>query len=142
MLVSHYLLNYINKERIDLNKKINNIDPNNVSENDDLLLSFSFVQYANFDILSLFKVLLHTINKEDKNSINGKLISRFNREDIDKITEPYMIIKNFIKKDIENYNPNAVYSVLFKKKDYYSSLEHRFKIDIKDNPYNYEFAKL
>lgn len=142
MLVSYYLLNYINKKRIDLNKKINNIDPDDVSNNDDLLLSFSFIQYANFDILSLFKVLIYTINKESKSSINGKLISRFNRDDTDKIQEYYEIIKSFIKEDIKNYNPNDVHSVLFKKKGYYSNLENRFRIFIRDNPCDYEFSEI
>jgi len=86
-------------------------------------------EYANFEIMALFKVLFNETNKDNRKLITGKAISYFENDTIENIEKGYNLIVNFILKNLEQRRKidiKIVNSVLFKSKDFYTSLRKDF----------------
>ncbi len=134
MLVAYYLNLLVDRKRKAIKKKIDNIDTNNLTINnltieDKELLEYDFIQYANFDIMALFKLLFYKTNEDNPKAINGKIISFFEKGTIERIENAYNFITSFILeylKEIKRKDSKIVYSVLFKSKDFYPSLSKSF----------------
>lgn len=136
MLLSYHLNLLIDRNRKIYKVKISNIDTNNLSENENRLLKFDFIQYSNFEILALFKILLQYANKQNKASINGKSLSNFENSKLNIFEKYYEYITNFIADDLierKSIDSKIVNSVLFKSIDYYSNLKASFKNKIEND---------
>lgn len=129
MYVAYLLHLLIDRNRKKIKSIIDKIDTNNLKDGEEGYLKYDFVQYANFEVLALFKILLIHVN-ENTNSINGKLISYFDKETLEKIETQYKYILDFILSDLtqrKKEDSKIVNSVIFKSKDYYKSLKKSFE---------------
>lgn len=137
MLVSYYLHLLIDRKRKCFKKIIDEIDTTKeLSDKDSRLLDFDFIQYANFDILALFNIFFNIVNKDNIKSINGKLISYFEKGTIDKIEKAYLFTTEFLYEyvqDLKKLDAKIVNSVLFKNKDFYKKLRDSFEKYIQEN---------
>jgi len=134
MLVSYYLYLLIDRRRKRFKKLIDQIDTTQELTNDEKkLLNYDFIQYANFDILALFKILFEETNKDNTKSINGKIISYFEKDKIENIEKSYNYITDYLFnyiQEIKDLDTKIVNSVLFKSKDFYRKLKNRFENDL------------
>lgn len=130
MLVSYYLNLLVDRKRKATKKNIDAIDTTvELTKEQEKLLEYDFIQYANFEIMALFKLLFYKTNEENIKSINGKVISYFEKGTIEKIEKGYLFIIEFILKNInerKKLNSKIVNSVLFKNKEFYPSLSKSF----------------
>jgi hypothetical protein len=130
MLISYYLNLLVDRKRKTIKKEIDSIDTTkNLTKEQELLLEYDFVQYANFEILALFKLLFLKSNEDNLKGINGKVISYFDNDTIEKIEKGYTFIIDFIYSDLKDrkkLNSKIVNSVIFKNKDFYLSLSKMF----------------
>lgn len=138
MIIAYYLNSFVEKKRKLFKSKINNINMTELKEDDKKLLEFDFIQYSNFEIIALFKILFYKANEHNQNSINGKVMTYFEKNTLNIIEKCYEYISNFILNDLKerkNLDYRIVNSVIFKSKDYYPSLKDNFmkKIDIDKN---------
>lgn len=134
MLVSYYLYLLIDRKRKSFKKQIDQIDTTTELSKEDLkMLNFDFIQYANFDTLALFNVFFNIVNKDNVKSINGKLISFFEKGTIERIEKSYIYITEYLHtyiQEIKDLDAKIVNSVLFKSKDFYRKLRNQFEIDL------------
>lgn len=129
MLLSYHLNLLTDRRRKSFKTKINLIDTNNLKPEEERLLEFDFIQYSNFEILALFKILLHKANEHNIASITGKSISYFEKGTVDVLEKCYAYITNFIADDLKErkaIDSKIVNSVLFKNKEYYPKLRNSF----------------
>lgn len=130
MLISYYLYLLVDKKRKELKKDIDQIDTTKtISLQEKRMLKFDFIQYANFDILALFNIFFNRVNEDNQKGINGKLISYFEKEDIEKVEKAYLYIIDYLFKyvqELKRNDPKIVNSVLFKSKDFYKRLSNKF----------------
>jgi len=129
MILSYYLNLLVDRKRKSFKSKINAIDTTKLKEDDLKLLEFDFIQYSNFEIIALFKVLFYKANEHNQNSINGKVITYFEKNTLEIIDECYRYISNFILFDLKKrkeLDSKIVNSVIFKSKEYYPSLRDNF----------------
>lgn len=134
MLVSYYLYLLIDRKRKQFKKLIDQIDTTKeLSEEDMRLLNFDFIQYANFDTLGLFNIFFSKVNKDNLKSINGKLISYFEKGTIERVEKAYLYITEYLFtyiQEIKKLDAKIVNSVLFKSKDFYRKLSNQFENDL------------
>lgn len=130
MLISYYFNLLVDRKRKSIKKKIDSIETTeNLTIDQETLLNYDFVQYSNFEIMALFKILYLKTNEDNTKAINGKLISYFENNTIDKIDKSYNIIIEFISdylKVLKKSNTKIVNSVIFKNKEFYPSLKSSF----------------
>lgn len=130
MQVAYYLNLFIDKKRKEIKAQIDSIDTTEeLSKEDEKLLEFAFIQYANYEFMALFKILLYESNKENLKSINGKLISYFDSSNIKIIEANYDFIKVYILAHInklKELDSKIVNSVIFKNKEFYVTLKNNF----------------
>ncbi len=144
MYVAYLLHLLIDRKRKAIKSIIDKIDTNNLKNNEQDYLKYDFIQYANFEILALFKILLLHTN-ENANSINGKLITYFENNTLDKVEKQYQYISDFILSDLEKRKKDdskIVNSVLFKSKEYYKSLKKDSEHSLITNKNNTSKLKL
>lgn len=130
LLFSRYLYLYIDKMRKRYNSEISLIEPDkdgNYTRAQKERLKFSFIQYSNFEILALFKLLINKINGE-KNSANNTnfLVNKYESEDYDFIKKYYDVITKHLKKLIAQKDKKDIkftYSVYFKNRASYSEIK-------------------
>lgn len=130
MLVAYYINLLVDRKRKAIKKEIDSIDTTKtLTKDQELILKYDFIQYANFEIMALFKLLFYITNEDNLKSINGKLISYFENDTIQKIEYGYNILINFILDDLKarkKLNSKIVNSVIFKNKEFYPSLSKSF----------------
>lgn len=129
MLLSYYLNLLVDRKRKAIKVKIDAIDTTQLTKEKEKLLEFDFIQYSNFEIMALFKILFFKTNEDNIKSISGKIISYFEEDTIEKIEKGYTYISNFILEDLntrKKKDSKIVNSVLFKNKEYYSTLRKSF----------------
>ena len=98
MLVSYYLHLLIDRKRKWYKSRISDIDTSiDLSNEESELLKFDFIQYANFEILALFKVFLLKANSHNIKSINGKIIIYYDKDTFESVEKNYDFIVNFFK---------------------------------------------
>ncbi|GAB2545628.1 AIPR family protein [Rufibacter soli] len=129
MLVSYHLNQLVDRKRKAIKSRISSIDTTKSTKEEKKLLEYDFIQYSNFEIMALFKVLFLKTNGDNVKSISGKVISYFEKGTIEKIEAGYVYISDFILSDLTNrrkLNSKIVNSVIFKSKDYYPELRGLF----------------
>ena len=129
MHLSYQLNLLVDRKRKSFKSKINLIDTTKLSLEDEKLLEFDFIQYSNFEIIALFKILFYKVNEHNILSINGKSITYFEKGTTEIIEKCYSYITNFISNDLKDrkkMDSKIVNSVLFKSKEYYPSLKEKF----------------
>lgn len=129
MILSYYLNLLVDRKRKSFKSKISEIDTTKLKEDDKKLLEFDFIQYSNFEIIALFKILFYKANELNQNSINGKAITYFEKNTLEIIEKCYGYISNFILYDLKKrkeLDSKIVNSVIFKSKEYYPSLKDNF----------------
>jgi len=130
MLLSYYLNLLVDRKRKATKAKIDAIDTSEkLTKGEKTLLEYDFIQYSNFEIMALFKILFYKTNESNIKGLNGIAISYFEKNTIDKIEKGYSYISDFILKDLnkrKSKNSKIVNSVLFKSKDFYPELKKSF----------------
>lgn len=129
MLVSYYLNLFVDRKRKATKTRIDSIDTMQLTKEEEKLLEFDFIQYSNFEIMALFKLLFFKANEDNIKSVSGKMISFFEKNTIEKIEKGYTFISNFILEDLKNRkkkDSKIVNSVIFKSKEYYPNLSKLF----------------
>jgi len=145
MLISYYLYLLIDRKRKAIKKQIDSIDTTQLTNKEEELLKYDFIQYANFELLALFKILFYNIHKSNLKEINGKIISYFEKGTIGTIGKSYEILKDYIKTDLlerKLKDSKIVNSVIFKSKEYYPSLKNKFEKELDENVAKYADLKL
>lgn len=140
MLVSYYLGLFVDRKRKAIKSKIDLVDTTELTDEQEKLLQFDFIQYSNFEIMALFKILFFKINEDNIKSISGKKISYFEKNTIEKIEKGYVFISNFILDDLKKRkikDSKIVNSVIFKSKEFYPVLKKTFEEKLSN-----EFANL
>lgn len=130
LLIAYYLNSFINNHRNKMKAEIKNIDTNNMTKEEEVTLTYDFIQYSNFEILALFKVLLYILNEGNIKIANSILLSSFSSQKLEKVSLIYHYIREFVREDLLNrksLDSKIVNSVLFKSKEYYPSLKHAFQ---------------
>jgi hypothetical protein len=131
MLISHSLLAFVDEERKRIKKEIATINTaNNLTQEEKALLMYDFIQYSNFEVMALFKVLLFRVNEDNTKGLNGKVLNALSGNSASKLQQYYVYIIDFILSDLnerKSVDFKIVNSVLFKNKDYYSSLKEKFE---------------
>ena len=135
MYISYYVFLITERKRMEIKNKsiqIKNIKQEDLSIEQKELLSYSFVQYASFDILALFYYAFTTINSDNLKGAKGKL-----RNDIEGQNSKTILYYNFILKSLRNLmideltkNNSLVYSVWYKSKDSYGQMKDRITTEI------------
>jgi hypothetical protein len=95
--------------------------------------------------MALYKLLFHKTNEDNIKAINGKVISYFEKNTIEKIDKGYLFIIEFILtnlKERKKLNSKIVNSVIFKSKDFYPTLSKSFLEKLNDNKTNISDLKL
>ena len=129
MYLSYHLNLLVDRKRKSFKSRINFIDTTKLGSEDLKLLEFDFIQYSNFEIIALFKILFYKVNENNTLSINGKSITYFEKGTTEIIEKCYSYITNFISNDLRERKKTdlkIVNSVLFKSKEYYPSLKEKF----------------
>nr|WP_298660067.1 AIPR family protein [uncultured Flavobacterium sp.] len=129
MHLSYHLNLLVDRKRKSFKSKINLIDTTKLSPEDEKLLEYDFIQYSNFEIIALFKILFYKVNEHNPLSINGKSITYFEKGTTEIIEKCYGYITNFISNDLKDrkkIDSKIVNSVIFKSKEYYPSLKEKF----------------
>ena len=129
MHLSYHLNLLVDRKRKSFKSKINLIDTTKLSPEDEKLLEYDFIQYSNFEIIALFKILFYKVNEHNTLSINGKSITYFEKGTTEIIEKCYDYITNFISNDLKDrkkIDSKIVNSVIFKSKEYYPSLKEKF----------------
>ena len=146
MLISYHLNLLVDRKRKAIKKQIDSIDTTNtLTKEEEELLEYDFVQYANFEIMALFKLLFFKTNEDNIKAINGKVITYFENNTIEKIDKGYLFIINFILENLierKNTNSKIVNSVIFKSKDFYPSLSKSFIEKLNSNKVDISHLKL
>ena len=130
MLVSYYLSLFVDRKRKAIKSRIDSVDTTQLTDEQEKLLQFDFIQYSNFEIMALFKVLFFKTNEDNIKSISGKKISYFEKNTIEKIEKGYEFISNFILDDLKKRkirDSKIVNSVIFKSKEFYPLLKKTFE---------------
>ena len=129
MYISYYLHSFIDTKRKEMKKQIDEIDASaELSKEDEALFQYSFVQYANFDILALFKTLFDQVYDNNKEA-SEKLVNMFENSNTDKIITHYEFIREYLFKYLNTNSKidrNTTYSVLFKNKSFYQDMKSDF----------------
>jgi hypothetical protein len=129
MILSYHLNLLVDRRRKAFKSIINDIDTTKLTVEEEKLLEYDFIQYSNFEIIALFKILFYKANEHNLNSINGKALSYFEKNTLDVIEKCYVFITNFILEDLKerkSKDSKIVNSVIFKSKEYYPSLRDIF----------------
>jgi hypothetical protein len=130
MLISYHLNLLVDRKRKAIKKEIDGIDTTvKLTSYQESTLEYDFIQYANFEIMALFKLLFYKTNEDNLKAINGKVISYFEKNTIEKIDKGYIFITKFILENLKErkkLNSKIVNSVIFKSKDFYPSMSESF----------------
>ncbi|ARV15369.1 AIPR family protein [Polaribacter sp. SA4-12] len=135
MLISYHLNLLVDRKRKAIKKEIDGIDTTvKLTSDQESTLEYDFIQYANFEIMALFKLLFYKTNEDNLKAINGKVISYFEKNTIEKIDKGYIFITKFILENLKErkkLNSKIVNSVIFKSKDFYPSMSKSFSEKLK-----------
>jgi len=146
MLISYHLNLLVDRKRKAIKKQIDAIDTTEtLTKEQEKFLEYDFVQYANFEIMALYKLLFHKTNEDNTKAINGKVISYFEKNTIEKIDKGYLFIIEFILKNLKErkkLNSKIVNSVIFKSKDFYPTLSKSFLEKLNDQKVKISDLKL
>ncbi|MDA8963515.1 AIPR family protein [bacterium] len=145
MLLSYYLNLLVDRKRKEFKSKIDAVDTNALKDGEAELLKFDFIQYANYEIMALFKTLFYNVNADNIKGVSGKAITYFEKDTIDRIENGYQFIIKFILSDLENRkktDSKIVNSVLFKNKEFYPTLKKDFIEKLNSDKFNSKDYKL
>ncbi|MFZ3020011.1 MAG: AIPR family protein [Minisyncoccia bacterium] len=130
MLIAYHLQLFVDKKRKEFKSFIDKIDTTKkLSKKQKEFLKFDFIQYAGFDILALFKLVLQRFNRDNVSTINKKVIKLFENNQLKFFEDAYDLIINFLLKDLEvrkTKDFKIVNSVLFKNSGYYQDVKISF----------------
>lgn len=135
MYLSYYVFLIVERKRMEIKNKslkLKNISQEDLTDEQKVLLSYSFVQYASFDILALYHYTFNLINSENLKGAKGKLRADIESDNIKTIIYYDFILNSLsnLMKDELKKNNLMVYSVWYKSKDSYSYMKDKITNEI------------